>query len=90
MLPFGWWTLLTQRKRVTGVRLFLMGLRKSARRLGLPILLIRAIHNVLIKYQHPGELEFSWILEDNHETIALIKRVGGYQVQTLRIYDKTL
>ena len=90
MLPFCWWTLLTQRKRVTGVLLFLMGLRKSARRLGLPILLIRAIHNVLIKYQHPGELEFSWILEDNHETIALIKRVGGYQVQTLRIYDKTL
>lgn len=90
MLPFGWWTLLTQRKRVTGVRLFLLGVRAKARRLGLPILFIRRCHEVLIKHPYYREMEFSWILEDNYETIALIERVGGYRAQTLRIYDKAL
>ena len=90
LLPFGWWTLLTQRKRVTGVRLFLLGVRTNARRLGLPILFVRRMHEVLNDAPYLREMEFSWILEDNYETIMLIERIGGYRAQTLRIYDKAL
>lgn len=88
--PWGWWTLLSQRKRVTTVRLFLLGVRQQARRLGLPILFIRRYHELLTSNPCFREMEFSWILEDNHETIALIERVGGYRAQTLRLYDKAL
>jgi hypothetical protein len=35
-------------------------------------------------------MEFSWILEDNIETLGLINRVGGRRVQTLRLYEKPL
>jgi hypothetical protein len=88
--PWGWWRLLTQRKQVTSMRLFLLGVRTQARRLGLPILFIRRYHELLRNDPYLREMEFSWILEDNHETIALIERVGGYRAQTLRLYEKSL
>ncbi len=88
--PLGWWALLTQRKRVTGLRLFLLGVRKESRRMGLPILFIRRYHQLLIRAPHLRQMEFSWILEDNHETIALIERIGGWRAQTLRLYEKAL
>ena len=90
MFPFGWWRLLRDRKRVTTVRLFLLGVRTSARRLGLPVLFMRRYHEVLGASETLREMEFSWILEDNHETLALIDRLGGRRVQTLRLYEKAL
>lgn len=90
MFPFGWWRLLRDRKRVTTVRLFLLGVRTSARRLGLPVLFIRRYHELLGASKTMREMEFSWILEDNHETLALIGRLGGRRVQTLRLYEKSL
>ena len=88
--PLGWWPLLTRRRRVTTIRLFLLGVRPQARLLGLPILFIRHYHDLLARSPHYREMEFSWILEDNHDTIALIERVGGFRVQTLRLYEKGL
>jgi hypothetical protein len=90
MLPFGWLRLLLGRRRVTGIRLFLLGVRVEARRLGLPVLFIRRYHEVLHASPRLKQMEFSWILEDNHETLALIKRFGGWRAQTLRLYEKPL
>jgi GNAT superfamily N-acetyltransferase len=90
MFPFGWWRLLRERKRVTTIRLFLLGVRPKARRLGLPVLFMRRYHEVLGGRGHVRQMEFSWILEDNHETLNLIGRLGGRRVQTLRIFEKKL
>ncbi len=90
MLPLGWLHLLLGRKRVTGIRLFLLGVRAEARRLGLPVLFIRRYHELLNASPRLRQMEFSWILEDNHETLALIKRFGGWRAQTLRLYEKSL
>ncbi|MBI5689764.1 MAG: hypothetical protein HZC55_06665 [Verrucomicrobia bacterium] len=88
--PWGWWRLLRERRRVKGVRLFLLGVRPEARRLGLPVLFTRRYHELLARPGTYEQLEFSWILEDNHETIALIERVGGWRAQTLRLYERAL
>ena len=90
MLPLGWLHLLLGRKRVTGIRLFLLGVRAEARRLGLPVLFIKRYHELLNASSRRQQMEFSWILEDNHETLALIKRFGGWRAQTLRLYEKPL
>jgi GNAT superfamily N-acetyltransferase len=90
LLPLGWWRLWRDRKRITTIRLFLLGVRASARRLGLPLLFIKRYHELLMNSTHLKEMEFSWILEDNHETLALIQRMGGRRVQTLRLYEKAL
>lgn len=90
LLPLGWWHLWRDRKRVTSLRLFLLGVRPEARRLGLPVLFMRRYHEVLVGEKHLQEMEFSWILEENHETLNLINRLGGRRVQTLRLYEKKL
>jgi GNAT superfamily N-acetyltransferase len=89
LFPLGWWRLLRDRKRVKGVRLFLLGVKTKARLMGLPALFIRRYHELLMKSGYET-VEFSWILEDNRETLALIDRVGGRRVQTLRLYEKPL
>ncbi len=89
LLPLGWWRLLRGRRKVKGVRLFLIGLRKNAQALGIPALFIRRYHEILNQEAY-DTLEFSWILEDNRDTIALIDRLGGKRVQTLRLYEKAL
>jgi GNAT superfamily N-acetyltransferase len=90
LLPLGWFHLLTGRRRVTSIRLFLLGVRKKARRMGLPVLFIKRYHELLVASKRLRQMEFSWILEDNHETLALIKRFGGWRAQTLRLYEKAL
>ncbi len=89
MFPFGWWHLLTKRKKLKGIRLFLLGVKTKARILGLPALFMRNMHALLEKSDYQT-LEFSWILEDNLEALTLMKRIGGQRVQTLRLYDKAL
>ena len=81
--------MLTKRKKLKGIRLFLLGVKTKARLLGLPALFMRNMH-ALLKQSDYQSLEFSWILEDNQETLALVKRLGGQRVQTLRLYDKAL
>lgn len=89
LFPLGWWHLLTKRKKLKGIRLFLLGVKTKARLLGLPALFMRNMH-ALLKQSDYETLEFSWILEDNHETLTLLKRIGAERAQTLRLYDKTL
>lgn len=89
LFPLGWWHLLTKRKKLKGIRLFLLGVKTKARQLGLPALFMINMH-ALLKASDYQTLEFSWILEDNQETLALVKRLGGKRVQTLRLYDKAL
>ncbi len=89
LFPLGWWRLLTERRKVKGIRLFLMGVKAKARLMGLPALFTRRLHELLYQ-SHYRTLEFSWILEDNRDTLALITRAGGRRVQTLRLYEKAL
>jgi len=87
--PFGWWTLLTGRKRITRFRTFMMGVRPQFRRLGLPLVFLERCSRELVK-SNCTELECSWILEDNHETRAVIERIGGSCAQTLRLFEEPL
>ena len=90
LFPLGWYHLLTERRKCEGIRLFLLGVRQKARRMGLPILFMRRYYEILKHSKTAKQIEFSWILEDNHETLAMIERVGGWRAQTLRLYEKPL
>lgn len=87
--PFGWWHMLMGRKRVTRFRTLMMGVRPKFRRLGLPLIFISRCRAEMMR-RHATEAEFSWILEDNHEIISILKEVGSRPVQTLRLYEKDL
>lgn len=89
LLPMGVFRLLFGRGGIKRFRVFMTGVRPKFRRLGLPLIFMQRAHEVLEKAG--AELvEFSWILEDNHEAIAVLERIGARRVQTLRLYEKAL
>ncbi len=89
LFPFGWLRLLFARKRATSIRFFLMGAKHSARRLGLSVRFLRAMHPLIID-SRIDVMEFSWILPENTELVSMIERLGGNRVQVLRLYEKRL
>jgi GNAT superfamily N-acetyltransferase len=89
LLPWGWWRLLRGRARARSARVFLMGIRPSARRLGLPARFLGALRDVLER-SRIDELEFSWVLPENVELVAMLERFGVRRAQVLRLYRKNL
>lgn len=89
LLPFGWLHLLLGKRRARSARVFLLGVKPEARRLGLPVRFFGALHPVL-QHSRIDELEFSWILPENTELVALIERFGGRRAQVLRLFEKRL
>ena len=89
LLPWGWWRLLRGRARARSARVFLLGIRPSARRLGLPARFLGALRDVLER-SRIDELEFSWVLPENVELVAMLERFGVRRVQVLRLYRKNL
>jgi len=89
LLPTGVFRLLFGRRGIKRFRVLMMGVRPKYRRTGLPLIFLQRCDKEL---QRCGAslLEFSWILEENREVIALIERIGGVRVQTLRVFEKPL
>lgn len=85
--PLGWWRMLAGRRRLTRYRVLMMGVRPQYRRHGIPLVFLHRCSQELLR-RGMTLVEFSWVLEDNHETIAIIERIGGHRVQTLRLYEK--
>ena len=89
LLPGGWFPLLFGRGGIKRFRVFMTGVRPKYRRAGLPLIFLQRCQEEL---QRRGAtlLEFSWVLEDNREVIAILERIGAARVQTLRLYEKAL
>ena len=87
--PLGWWKLLRARKKITRYRAMMMGVRPQYRRLGLPLIFITRCREEL-RRRGATLLELSWVLDDNVEIISSVERLGAQQVQTLRLYEKSL
>ena len=95
LLPFGWARLLWRLKvrfPKTG-RVSLMGVRRRLQhtRLGpaLAFMTIRALHPATLRLDM-GDVELSWILEDNHGMRGIIESLGGHVTKRYRVYDKNL
>lgn len=95
LLPFGWARLLWRLKvrfPKTG-RVALMGVRRHLHhtRLGpaLAFMTIRALHPASLR-KNLGDVELSWILEDNHGIRNIIESLGGKLTKRYRVYDKSL
>jgi hypothetical protein len=76
-------------RRVSTMRLVLLGVAAPYRRRGLEALLIREIHRrgALAGF---ARAELSWVLEDNAVMNRTIVKAGGRHYKTYRIYGKRL
>ncbi|MGD8976818.1 MAG: N-acetyltransferase [Gammaproteobacteria bacterium] len=95
LLPFGWARLLWRLKVrfPKTARVSLMGVRRRLHhtRLGpaLAFMTIRALHPATLRLGM-GNVELSWILEDNHGIRGIIESLGGWITKRYRVYDKDL
>jgi hypothetical protein len=76
-------------RRVTSIRVILLGVVADYRRRGLEAVIIREIHR---RAAQDGILraELSWVLEDNVVMNRTIRKAGGRHYKTYRIYVKPL
>jgi hypothetical protein len=95
LLPFGWARLLARlrRRRVTGGRVALMGVRRRYQRtalgLGLACLVIDTVRRAALA-RGLRDVELSWILEDNLGVRRIVEALGGDPYKRYRIYEKVL
>ena len=86
LLPFGWAKFLWYKRRITGMRIFIMGVLEEHRLKGITSLFFQEACRVAIRKGYQWA-EMSWILEDNYKVIRGIETMGGKIYRTYRMYD---
>jgi len=89
LTPVAIWRLMRGLRRVSRLRLLLLGVVAGYRRRGVEVLLIREIHRRWADAGIP-RAELSWVLEDNDAVIQAILRAGGRHYKTYRVFGKRL
>lgn len=77
------------RRKIQSMRLLLFGVKQNFRHKGVESIMLKEAFKGAIKHGFK-RCEFSWILEDNYDTINLTQIVGAKRYKTLRIYEKRI
>lgn len=89
LLPTGIFKLLFGLKKVSGLRVLLLGVLEGYRKLGIEACLygqlIKNSDNTPVAYA-----ECSWMLEDNYLMNHAIEQINGVQYKRYRIYEKSI
>ena len=89
LTPLALAKILWYKRRVTRLRVLILGLLSEWRGKGIDVLLYLAIfRNGTAAGMREADL--SWILEDNHKMNAAIERLGGRIYRTYRVYEAVL
>jgi len=76
-------------RKITGLRLLLLGIKREYRNKGVDALLIREVFKGIKKGGYE-RVEFSWVLEDNIPIQRIIEMADGRLYKKYRIYEKSL
>ncbi|MBC8412173.1 MAG: GNAT family N-acetyltransferase [Nitrospira sp.] len=86
LLPFGIFKALWHTRKITDARLLLLGIKPGFRRRGVDSLLFLKGLEGLKKHGYK-RMEFSWILEDNHDVKRVIETMNGDLYKKYRVYQ---
>lgn len=75
-------------RKISDLRLMLLGIKKEYRNKGVDALLFREGFKGLKKNSQYKRIEFSWVLEDNIPIQRIVELVGGSLYKKYRIYEK--
>jgi GNAT superfamily N-acetyltransferase len=89
LFPFGWLTILRQRKHLKRVRLISTNVLPEYQKWGLGLV---TLERVLMESLGYGitEGELSWVLESNSLSRGTIERGGAERIKTHRLFDRSL
>jgi len=76
-------------RRISELRLLLLGIKREFRNRGVEALLLREGY-AAVRRGNYRRIEFSWILEDNIPIQNIIEMIGGRAYKTYRIYEKSV
>jgi hypothetical protein len=89
--PLGFLKALWLRRRIQGLRLLLLGVRRGARARGVEALMFAQAFQGLKGLKRDFKtVEFSWVLQDNLPVIRLAQMAGARQQKRWRIYERPL
>jgi hypothetical protein len=89
LLPFGLPNLLWHKRRIDSMRVMTLGFKPQYQHAGLgPAFYIRTWLTGVSKGYIRGE--GSWVLEDNHEMVRALERMGGRPYKRYRLYERLL
>jgi hypothetical protein len=78
-------------KKITDLRLLLLGIKPEYRHKGVDALMFReGFMGIREKYKRFKRVEFSWILEDNIPVQRLVEMMGARLYKRYRVYEKRL
>ena len=89
LFPFGIFKLLRAKKYIKRCRVITAGVKEEYRNMGLGPILYNATHK-RIKQAGYGEIEMSWILEDNLPMNKPLQLMGADSYKLYRIFEKDL
>jgi hypothetical protein len=89
LFPLGLLKILWHRRKITSMRMPLMGIRKEYRMKGIDAVFCCRTYDG-VKEKGPRKIELSWILESNTAANAVLKKMGARRSKTYRIYEKPL
>jgi len=90
LLPFGIIKFITGLKKVNGLRLMALGIKKGYRRKGADSLLYYYLMKDALKTKRFAYCEVSWLLEDNYLIIRATEFMKGRLYKVYRVYRKFL
>lgn len=80
---------LIYRRRITDLRLLLLGIREDFRNRGVDALMFREAFKGVLRGNYK-RVEFSWILEENIPTIRMVEMTGGTRYKTFRVFERKI
>jgi len=89
LLPFGWWRLLTGRKRLAQYRMWAIGVVPEYQQRAVDALLYRRTHEVL-NPRGNVRVEANYVLEDNMRMTNAMRNLGLQQVRRYRVYEMSI
>jgi hypothetical protein len=78
------------RRKITGLRCLIFGVKDAYRQLGFALLAIRHIYEVVRQKARYRSLELGWTLEDNEAVNTLLEEGGARPCKKYRIFRKPL
>lgn len=78
------------RRKITGLRCLIFGVKDAYRQLGFALLAIRHVYEVVRQKTRYRSLELGWTLEDNEAVNTLLQEGGARPYKRYRIFRKPL
>jgi hypothetical protein len=89
LFPFGWFHFLRERRRISALRIFILGVKREHQKLALGAPLYLATWHAGMKMDIRGA-EASLILETNHRMRGALEKLGARIYKTYRTYEGSL